>query len=160
MSIQFYFHRKLSFLFKIGWYNNSHYIFIHLYFFLYFSYTNGFCNASRSTHKLCKFRLIAADLTWAKLQSGKCPPVSKRTTPHKPNAEIFLHARSIYDLGNTQKYSIWPSCTENLKLFWHAVRKIQLIFVVNHAELPCVHMAAASENPIGSMQSPALEKCK
>ena len=37
----------------------------------------------------CKFRLIAADLTWAKLQSGKCPPVSKRTTPHKPNAEIF-----------------------------------------------------------------------
>ena len=28
-------------------------------------------------------------INWAKLQSGKCPPVSKRTTPHKPNAEIF-----------------------------------------------------------------------
>ena len=68
---------------------------MHLYFFLYFSYTNGFCNVSRSTHKLCKIRLIAAHLTWAKLQSGKCPPVSKRTTPTNPTRKFFLHARSI-----------------------------------------------------------------
>ena len=98
-----YFHRKLSFLFKIGWYNN-HYIFIHLYFFQYFSYTNGFRNASRSTHKLCKFRLIPADLTWAKLQSGKCPPVSKRTTSHKPNAEFFFCTpiQFMTCMGNTK----------------------------------------------------------
>ena len=100
--IQFYLHRKLRFLFQIGWNNNSYYKFIHLYFISYFIHTSSFCNASRSMHKLCKIWLIAADLAWAKLQSGKRPPVSKRTTSTNPTRKFFLHARSLYQLGNSK----------------------------------------------------------
>ena len=64
-----FFHWKLSFLFKIGWYNNSHYISIHIFLSVLQLY-KWFLQLSRSTHNLCKFWLIAADLTWVKLKSG------------------------------------------------------------------------------------------